>query len=1676
MCPSRVIIKEEIYMAAATGTIVISSAGSSFDSANYPRFVLGDGTNTLTFVIDNNARGLIDTDGNDAISADYTSPNVTYPLEDPQKGRLVVPTFDESDGAKKALLSFWITDESKFDDILFLDASPGGTLSAITARMHFVLRDADGNEIKIGGGSASAAELSAASHTLIAKYGSDGTPRFWLYKNDNAAEYFIRLVSTGSNDWKALASVMGAIKHAYLNNLINIDVKGVKNDGTLMTLSSVANDTYTASETECLHLEYETAGFKGNACSIELKDPNSHLNSSGKRKVFSYGYDEYLAADTNVFFWGRHSGSPTDDQFLGENLDTKIYFRQGTVAGSGSDASLSTANIAEAIKDMINGSVLGITAERSSSTVNLTNDTDGNVGNVTITTVNEGSLFSVTGMSNAPSDSTAPTISSVSVAADNSTATVTFSEDVYNTNGGSGELQASDFSLSLSGGNAGSINLNATPSGISKTSQSIYVLTLNGTNLGSNASGNESLVVDSADDTSIFDAAGNAHTAASSGVSLNDTTALAESVTSTVGTGGGTVSAGNTSASPEASVIIPSNALDGNVSIGVNLEENNRPSDNGLGDAGASTGSPYSKLVRLTPHGTSFNSAVTIEFNLADPVSGTCPSNLQIWKRATADTPWYQLPSNLWSCSSGKITISTTSFSDYMALGGNTMARTKLNNAQLARLTNSNKVLPEAINITGSALDDVTVSASDLFIIQKSGQQARPVSASAMQDFFSSVDITETDTDSSFQILFADDDTAGGGDGVLRVDGSHLNYNPSSNLLTVGGDVSVGDDLLLTSDSAVISLGAGADATLTHDGTTGLTIAATPISIDSTGELHLNSTTGDIKLQDGGVDQIAFDLDGTAGEVIMKPAVDSDDLVFAQYDGTEVIRIEDNGDVDFAGGAGSSGVTITSAGQLTADGRVLIDDATDATSTTDGSLQTDGGLSVAKDVVAGNDVKLLSDSAVLSLGAGSDVTFTHDGSDGLDLASAGALDVDAGGAVSIDSTAGSITVGAVLADGQTLKLGKNGATEMVFTPHGTAGSEKISLVNTAGTADDAIKIDAEAGGVTIAAGNDSLILDADGTDADALKMTSAGGMDVDVADEISLTTTSADGHISLVSAHTAGVALHIDADAAAGSIVDIDAGILDVDVTGAASIDSGGTLSLGTSSEGVAISIGHTTSEVTVNDNLTVTGDLTVNGVTTQVDTTNLQVKDKNILINDGGAAASAAGAGIDIEENGSVTGYIRVADDDRGNFDFKAPNGNELKLDVNADKTITVAGALNIEADSIINQDLSSDSTAAQFGILTLTTRLAADAAGGIDIGASGTGVGDVYIADDKKLKFGNGNDFTMEYDEDGTDTMLLAGASVRFSDDQKLEFGAGGDASFEYDEDGNDVLLYAGANLRISDDVKIEFGSGGDAGIEYDEDGTDQLRIHQPAAGVVVAGTNPKLVLGDAGAEDTMLVFDGNAEDFRIGIDDGTDVLEIGSGASHGAQIAIKIDGDENVDIASHDGSAYGLKLAGTLVSATAGELNHLDGIADAAYDESADSVVFFDATDSKLKYEGANDFVGALAGEGLDASSGKLKVTPVQDIAMSGAAGSILSKAEENGVDLGMVSASLSQDMVSGSLQVFLNGLLQTQSGSVADIPGQAAVFDYRLETSIGPPAVVFTSAIDSDDVVQLRYLKK
>jgi len=124
--------------------------------------------------------------------------------------------------------------------------------------------------------------------------------------------------------------------------------------------------------------------------------------------------------------------------------------------------------------------------------------------------------------------------------------------------------------------------------------------------------------------------------------------------------------------------------------------------------------------------------------------------------------------------------------------------------------------------------------------------------------------------------------------------------------------------------------------------------------------------------------------------------------------------------------------------------------------------------------------------------------------------------------------------------------------------------------------------------------------------------------------------------------------------------------------------------------------------------------------------------------------------------------------------------------------------------------------------------------------------------------------------------------------------------------------------ANFTVPNDGTI--GSTGDS---------DAIAIS--SAGVVtfsqspvIGGTTPKLTIGDAGAEDTMLVFDGNATDVRLGIRDSTDLFEIGTGTTHGTTPAITINTSQVVNFPNNP------QFGGTAIGATAAELNKLDGSA--------------------------------------------------------------------------------------------------------------------------------------------------
>ena len=310
----------------------------------------------------------------------------------------------------------------------------------------------------------------------------------------------------------------------------------------------------------------------------------------------------------------------------------------------------------------------------------------------------------------------------------------------------------------------------------------------------------------------------------------------------------------------------------------------------------------------------------------------------------------------------------------------------------------------------------------------------------------------------------------------------------------------------------------------------------------------------------------------------------------------------------------------------------------------------------------------------------------------------------------------------------------------------------------------------------------SVVISSTGTGADAINIdTTAGSIDIDsadnitvgAADEISITTTSVDGHITLTSAHTAGVAFHIDANANAASEVQIDAGILDVDVTGVASIDSvgmdinagSGTLELTTSgavdingavvtvdgttlsldgtdstnltmtansssakaltidavnsgsgvasitlgtTSGTAVSIGHTTSETTVNDNLTVTGDLTVNGTTTTINSTTLTVDDLLIEVASGAADSNAAnGAGISIDGADATITYAHTGT----KFVMNKPLDVTGAITATSDMSIAASKAYKVGSTAILS-DSSGTMTLSNIDALDATTEATIEAA----------------------------------------------------------------------------------------------------------------------------------------------------------------------------------------------------------------------------------------------------------------------------------------------------------------------------------------------------------------------------
>ena len=202
-----------------------------------------------------------------------------------------------------------------------------------------------------------------------------------------------------------------------------------------------------------------------------------------------------------------------------------------------------------------------------------------------------------------------------------------------------------------------------------------------------------------------------------------------------------------------------------------------------------------------------------------------------------------------------------------------------------------------------------------------------------------------------------------------------------------------------------------------------------------------------------------------------------------------------------------------------------------------------------------------------------------------------------------------------------------------------------------------------------------------------------------------------------------------------------------------------------------------------------------------------------------------------------------------------------------------------------------------------------------------------EVMLIDDEKLIFGSDSDWTIEYDENGDDDLVLTGS----------------DMAIESSTSAKPVLTITNTNADSSGASLILNKNGASPATSDVIGNIDFLSEDAGNAATTYGRIQSTIVDVTAGGEQGGI-------DFYVAENDGalTKGMAIAGAAS---------DGDITVDISTHDGSAGGLKLGGTLVTASATELNLLDGVS------SLSSVTLSGSTDNTIAtVTGAN----ALAGE--------------------------------------------------------------------------------------------------------------
>jgi len=339
-----------------------------------------------------------------------------------------------------------------------------------------------------------------------------------------------------------------------------------------------------------------------------------------------------------------------------------------------------------------------------------------------------------------------------------------------------------------------------------------------------------------------------------------------------------------------------------------------------------------------------------------------------------------------------------------------------------------------------------------------------------------------------------------------------------------------------------------------------------------------------------------------------------------------------------------------------------------------------------------------------------------------------------------------------------------------------------------------------------------------------------------------------------------------------------------------------------------------------------IAGNLTVSGTTTTVNTTTLTIEDSLYVLNHGTSGTPSEDAGFVVErgdstnvgffwdesadefvtvntsETGSTAGNVTIASYANARVaTLTAANISAFTLDgkLTAGSSEIEGSAFDIDGGNIDGTAIGAASASTIVGTtITANTSILPDASGGADIGSTSAEWGDIYVADDKKIMLGNAQDVSLEYDEDGTDTLLITG-NVTFAD-----------GSYTVDIASHDTSngLKLGGTLVTATAAELNLIDGSSANTVV-----NSKAVIYGSSGEL-AGTLSTASQGNVTSLGTLTALQVD----NININGNT----ITSTDSNG-DITITPEGTGEVNIASGN-----LNYAGTAITATGAELNLLDG----------------------------------------------------------------------------------------------------------------------------------------------------